>query len=399
MNLYFRDWDRVVQWAILSNNMDFLTLPASKLKNKVICDLHFKEDCFMNYKKERLVKKAVPTIYIKNGEEIDLMLNPGPYVIENNQKPVLSNPAESFKFSVSNAIDLVENKDDLYQMLDEVEAPAKKMKTNTNRAIHITTQVKSKPTVATTKFTVLNKNVGQKYINSVRASQSPVLSLSKPKTINSVLNKEIVQSVQRKFNVIKNEVSKPLNEEPPQPEFMVITMPMEETEDAEEMEEVEEIEEIEEINEMSIVEEVPIPTQSNHEVAVDLMPILMDSLKQIGEIKSILNVRHQDQMVSSLTKDDGENSITQSQLNKVQLFNGIKRYLSPAMQALLRIELFSNAEREYKPDEKVLSSEILKLGSPVYDFLCEEWRLRLPPKKDVQLWINDQPNTDEDDAC
>jgi hypothetical protein len=36
--------------------MPFLELPLDKLKNKVVCDLHFKEIHFMNYKREKLNK-------------------------------------------------------------------------------------------------------------------------------------------------------------------------------------------------------------------------------------------------------------------------------------------------------------------------------------------------------
>ncbi|CAO1421252.1 unnamed protein product [Diamesa hyperborea] len=369
-----RDWERVVQWAILSNNMDFLSLPPSKLKNKVICDLHFKEESFMNYKRERLIKNAVPNIYVKDGEDIDLLLDPEPYVVENQQKPVLSNPFVTSPSSVSSPIDLVENKEHLYQLLDDV-VPAKRMKTDKNSAITTIQQVIVKPVAASSKFTVLNKNVSQKSTNPPRTLvQAP----SKPIKLAPVLQKE----VSKKINVINNEVSQPAIEESPQPEYMVITMPMEE---------------MEEIDEIPIVEQVTIPTVPTQEIPVDFMPMLMDSLKQIGEIKSILNVKQEKK--PSPIKEESAISMTPSQLNKVQLFNGIKRYLSPAMQALLRIELFSNPEREYKQDEKVLSTEILKLGNPVYDFLCEEWRLRLPPKKDVQLWINEQLNTEDDDAC
>ena len=369
----FRDWDRVVQWAILSNNMDFLNLPASKLKNKVVCDLHFREESFMNYKRERLIKKAIPTIYMKDGEEIDLELNPEPYVIENNQKPVLKNPLDAFRLSVSNPIDLVENKEDLFQLQDEEEVPTKKMKTEKPSAIILQHQIKPSPIVTSPKFKVLNKNASQKILNSPRTSQdvSVVPAISKPIKLAPVIKKELVH---KKFNIIKNEVSKPSIDESSHPEFMVITMPMEE---------------IEQIDEIPTIEEMSVPVD-------DLMPILMDSLKQIGEIKSILSVQ---KTIPPTLKEESGSSMTPSQLNKVQLFNGIKRYLSPAMQALLRIELFSNPEREYKQDEKVLSTEILKLGNPVYDFLCEEWRLRLPPKKDVQLWIKEQPNLQDDDAC
>lgn len=41
--------------------MHFAKLPMPKLKNKVVCEEHFKNECFMNYKKDSLTKSAVPT--------------------------------------------------------------------------------------------------------------------------------------------------------------------------------------------------------------------------------------------------------------------------------------------------------------------------------------------------
>lgn len=129
-----------------------------------------------------------------------------------------------------------------------------------------------------------------------------------------------------------------------------------------------------------------------------LKPMLMDSLKQIAEIKEMLSKKQPEAASPSPKKSEEElSNISQSHLNKVQLFNGIKRYLSPSMNALLRIELFSAPHREYKKDEKIICQELLMLGDKTYNFLTEEWRLRLPAKDDVQKWVDEQI-TDEDDA-
>ena len=57
-----RDLPRVHKWAIYSNNLPFLSLPIAKLKNKVICDMHFPESSFMNYTRSKLNKTtAIPT--------------------------------------------------------------------------------------------------------------------------------------------------------------------------------------------------------------------------------------------------------------------------------------------------------------------------------------------------
>lgn len=85
-------------------------------------------------------------------------------------------------------------------------------------------------------------------------------------------------------------------------------------------------------------------------------------------------------------------------LNKVQLFNGIKRYLNPTMVAMLRCEMFGgSSERAWKPDERTLAVELLGLGENVYDHFCDEFRFRLPSKKDARKW-KEQNELDDDDA-
>lgn len=41
---------RCHQWLVNAQRLDFLNLKVSQLRNRVICQHHFKEDCFMNYK-------------------------------------------------------------------------------------------------------------------------------------------------------------------------------------------------------------------------------------------------------------------------------------------------------------------------------------------------------------
>lgn len=130
----------------------------------------------------------------------------------------------------------------------------------------------------------------------------------------------------------------------------------------------------------------------------NLKPLIMDSLKEIAEIKEMLSTQqNQNQNASKLKIEDNSN-ISHSQFNKVQLFNGIKRYLSPSMNALLRIELFSTPLREYKKDEKIICQELLQLGDNTYNFLTEEWRLRLPAKHEVKQWIEENVILEDDDA-
>ena len=58
------------------------------------------------------------------------------------------------------------------------------------------------------------------------------------------------------------------------------------------------------------------------------------------------------------------------------------------MEALVGIELFIKEESIWKESEKKIAIDLLKLGPHVYEFMRDEWRLRLPPVAKVQNWIN-----------
>ncbi|XP_041979395.1 uncharacterized protein LOC121733250 [Aricia agestis] len=52
---------RCHQWLMNAHRLDFLDLRVSQLKNRVVCQHHFEDHNFMNYKKDKLKFDAVPT--------------------------------------------------------------------------------------------------------------------------------------------------------------------------------------------------------------------------------------------------------------------------------------------------------------------------------------------------
>ncbi|OWR53425.1 hypothetical protein KGM_207817 [Danaus plexippus plexippus] len=52
---------RCHQWLVNAHKLEFLNLKVSQLKNRVVCQHHFKEENFMNYKKDKLTFDAIPT--------------------------------------------------------------------------------------------------------------------------------------------------------------------------------------------------------------------------------------------------------------------------------------------------------------------------------------------------
>lgn len=89
--------------------------------------------------------------------------------------------------------------------------------------------------------------------------------------------------------------------------------------------------------------------------------------------------------------------LSANSLTKAQLFNGIKRYISSSMLALLRMEMFGSTDREWKPDERQVSVDLLRLGESVYKYFTDEWRLRLPGLRDVHIWLSQAVNLDEEE--
>lgn len=135
---------------------------------------------------------------------------------------------------------------------------------------------------------------------------------------------------------------------------------------------------------------------------------MAEHTKQIEELKKMLaekvqgerSTSQQSVSVSASSSSDvrGETRIVKGPvMTKIQLFNAIRRYLNPSMVALLRMEIFGGAEREYRTDEKQIAKELFNLNASVYDYMREEWRFRLPSKAQVELWLKEPDDEDVSD--
>lgn len=350
--------------------MDFLELAPNKILNKVICDFHFKENNFMNYKRERLTKtNAVPTIFMVPGtsEEIDLSVSPTDWVEKNRKKAL----PESFKHSSQINIDESSDLSNTIQD-EETKPPAAK---------------KKKLDVASNVIRILNgtsATSGEVTVQKIFPKKIPILK--QPAQNSTKVLK--VSGSNYTIRQVPSSPAKPQSTSTPKPKILTEVI------DPAMIQDFVEIPQIEFIDAPSVNATM---VSSNGAFNEDLKPVLMDSLKQISEIKEMLNKKQSEVNASPTLRVEPENSnISQSHMNKVQLFNGIKRYLSPSMIALLRMELFAAPGREYKKDEKIICQELLSLGEAPYNFIADEWRLRLPAKSDVQEWANEMTEEDDD---
>lgn len=346
--------------------MDFLKLPLEKLKNKVICDKHFPETSFMNYTRSKLNKTtAVPTIYIDpNDAEIDLLETPTSFVIENQAKK-----AGSFAISSNNVKSEIDMADD---SISEPQIIVIKQTPGPSPAKRLKTELPVVPQKST-GMRILNK---LPVTTATTSNQSITISQFKEATQKSPTNQKYSKT---RVKLIEKPKVFPTKSTPKVIKHEILVAPITEEEQFKEIDLLPE-----EVSYSSTISLPPTNEPSQEEFKA--------LFKDVAEIKTFLlneKIQPAPQVPSTSINILNESNITQSHLNKIQLFNGIKRYLSPSLIALLRMEIFAAPNREYKKDEKIICDEILKLGEEVYDFFSDEWRLRLPSKDQVKGWQSD----------
>lgn len=416
-----RDLPRCEKWALFSNNKAFLTLPYSVLRNKVVCQAHFHDNCFMNYKKESLIKTAVPTLHVyKDGETLDLESSEGREFMEmdsntdnNKEQNNIVSPVTEVLINLGNTRKrpITETTSGQLQ-LNKIAKPfisvnpqspvAHKLLTTTKDESKRIKMIQSTPVI-------LNKiTTGPKILNAVNL----------PNTKNSPMIVESLPSYET-FDVITKQYPETYNEDVENeqtiptdhidavsfntsfsPTKMISSVPVASSIDKKDIKECVQ----------SVIESFDVLSNTTFN---DKM---MDSKKEFSAMKENINkiLMQQNEIIEHISKQQSSTSVdstttaknknsgeakTKSNQNKMQLFGGIKKYLSPAMVTLLRVELFGTADRDWKNDEKSLMADVLRLGPNVYEFMRDEWRLRFPQLKEVENWMNDASLDEDDDDC
>lgn len=67
-----RDPERCDQWIKNARKQSLRVMPREKLRNKVICSLHFEDRYFTNEKHDRLIHNAIPTLGCEDAQEEEL---------------------------------------------------------------------------------------------------------------------------------------------------------------------------------------------------------------------------------------------------------------------------------------------------------------------------------------
>ncbi|XP_020718146.1 desmoplakin isoform X1 [Ceratitis capitata] len=420
----FNNKERYKRWLTFADTMHFLKMPASFQKNRVVCARHFRDECFKNYKRDRLNPGAEPTLFRLNDE---LVLDYAQVSVTEQNEIVLSKSVES----------------------EELQKKPKRSRNET-----ISTELQSQPK----KIKILNSTATSSAVESATSSSIIQIELNDGHTMLSI-PLDSGEYIQAKDMVEDNDDE---DEEFDLGSFEeYINGEMSEKEDvAEYVQNAEQVDNVTDellarINKLEnelkeskealkckttelaqtemelnkVKSELDSLSENHEELCKDYKKMVetnKNSCKQIQKLQqdksklenkcSKLENQRQNKQMDAVSTSQAPTPLTNNEIctsnsrqyappstnppltvTKAQLFNGIRKYTSSSMLALLRMEMFGGADREWKPDERRVAMDLLQLGDEVYKYINDEWRFRLPALSEVRKWLADVTNGNEDD--
>lgn len=398
----FRDLPRCEKWAEYSNNLAFLQLPINQLRNKVVCETHFKEPCFMNIKRERLTKFAIPTLLrTKNGEVVDFEIdqsNPTIYDVQTTKtskyyepptyKPIKLLNSKAGKVQSANVLREEDSVSDTlidasfdYSEIDQCQED------DMNDSVEITEQVleseAGEPTLLNgITLTKIDINPTNRFDPDCDSDAAPTYTKLKRK-VQPMAKSKVVQNdhVSSKDSSAKQDYDDEnieFYDYAPKRSKIVESLPSD-------------ITVVRQKPDSSVDKTLFVETMDKQiKEMVDLKQIITMKMDKLEDLQKQSAVSQQPTSVVTNSQEKPRSTIEAGPTKtKIQLFNGIKKYLNPSMVALLRMEMFGDTERQYKSDEKSLAVELLNVQSNIYEYMRSELRFRLPPKKDAESWAKE----------
>ncbi|XP_059619630.1 uncharacterized protein LOC132263714 [Phlebotomus argentipes] len=366
------------KWAKFANRVEFMSLPLDKLKNKVVCQMHFRTESFMNYLQNSLVKTAYPTLMRFEDVVIDLEKDsPEEQVAklsDANQLVMKLDVPEMEEGETAQdnfVIDILQStEDDINISPGENLMISNARQSNQQNFIFELNQVLEDKVVTPRKEhkTPAILNPAYKQASRTKVTQNvgcvvkkPLRKPAPPSDVKLTARQEVLMEMKMKSEPVRQTVREVIEFESPD----------------------------------VVPQELPKqPEEPKRDEALECMAKELGELKQmvletVSTLKAVPPAPPAPQPTSTSTAESSNGSKGEKSMNKLQLFNAIKRYLNPSMVALLRMEMFGGMDREWKQDEKEFSVELYNLGLNVYEFMRDEWRFRLPPEKAVQKWASE----------
>lgn len=393
------------QWIENADYSDIKLQPLNSAKNRVVCGLHFREECFMNYKRNRLTPWAVPTFdRLPTGEILDYSTGPNP-------KPSILLPSKAQHLIPPPGVLVWGQLPEFWNTYSTMKH--NRLDTKSVEEIEDQEQTKfiSKRIVDVEEFKIVPKKprILNQQISTLALSDAN-FEINEATTIS--MEDENVEHVIDDLTTMDGDLDEEHQIEHTDNNDEDIEIISTERETVEEMvpkveylllqKEIEERKRDADEKITALKTELAVVREDLH-VSESIVAGWATQLKEYKH--KILELEAQNEKLvkekSVIPVKDVKTTVvtpaSATPLTKAHFFNGIKKYLSASMTALVRMEMFGSSEREWKSDEKQVSVELLKLGENVFKYFRDEWRFRLPPKKLVQDWSNEVAEEEEED--
>lgn len=434
--LPIRDPVRLKAWLKNCGNAEILNVPREKLTNRAVCARHFRYECFMNYKLDRLVPNQVPTLIRVSKESAwdlaNLDENGEPSMVKLTPTLIHLIPPSDFECPLGYSADdrfarkyarrrtspkplSLEDVGSKKQRLEEEERISPVIEL-TPRKGEQALMVEKK-----TKMEQLDKRESIKCIPESKESTVAAVDLVQPaasaqRSPNKFIdrrmdtngrsklieeNKEQLEETEQTKEKLKQQRKgstvpevDPVTPDPPASENRDKLIDLTNSQES--------LSESKESLDTHVDPVEPDPPVNKN---LDELQLKYDELKKDLERISLENANLRQevgQLETKLVQANKAQRLTAScatpapSLSKPQLYRGIQKYLGPTMAALVRMEMFGGGERAWKEDERDFAKELLQLGEHVYTHCCDEWRFRLPSLRQAKTWL-DEREIDQDE--
>ncbi|XP_020718147.1 putative leucine-rich repeat-containing protein DDB_G0290503 isoform X3 [Ceratitis capitata] len=409
----FNNKERYKRWLTFADTMHFLKMPASFQKNRVVCARHFRDECFKNYKRDRLNPGAEPTLFRLNDE---LVLDYAQVSVTESEE-LQKKPKRSRNETISTELQSQPKK---IKILNSTATSSAVESATSSSIIQIELNdghtmlsipldsgeyIQAKDMVEDNDDEDEEFDLGsfEEYINGEMSEKEDVAEY--------VQNAEQVDNVTDELLARINKLENELKESKEALKCKTTELAQTEMELNKVKSELDSLSE----NHEELCKDYKKMVETNKNSCKQIQKLQQDKSKLENKCSKLENQRQNKQM-DAVSTSQAPTPLTNNEIctsnsrqyappstnppltvTKAQLFNGIRKYTSSSMLALLRMEMFGGADREWKPDERRVAMDLLQLGDEVYKYINDEWRFRLPALSEVRKWLADVTNGNEDD--
>lgn len=376
-----RDQKRCDEWIKNSRKQSFYSMPREKLRNKVICSLHFEDKYFTNEKHDRLIHNAVPTLGCEDAPDEEVLENTDTSrkkeenitlipTSEDNTKFILSDEGFSgMSYTIYDDNVVPTSTLPQYQQTDQKIYAVLRKSANANTQIQ---KVIKRPKFMTSvvKIQPATKNIKQE-----AAAEKNITSYSLSTDGNDVKVElsqtqkddfdQLIESKENEVPLLNNDVTLQKKGEN---EFSISVLP-------DIQQNVVDTTEIQ--NEVIITKNKPDKREFAVTPEKEYIRQIRSNSKQIVELKRLINKQNrlhkfllQKKQLCKFRKKE--------KFNKFKIINGLKKFLKPSLLAILKLELLANEDIVMTDEEEKFILQLYTEDPDCYNVLRKKYKWNLP---------------------